>query len=96
MAHVATRAIIFIEADNPKIGLFAFIAIGICEISSVEIGVQQGQRVNKGDEMGMFHFGGSSYALVLRPETNMQWSDGFEDPSAGPVKVNSAIGFLAN
>jgi len=35
---LAARAIIFIEADNPKIGLMAFIGVGVDEVSACEKG----------------------------------------------------------
>ncbi|KAK4111516.1 hypothetical protein N656DRAFT_733262 [Canariomyces notabilis] len=66
LAALATRAIIFIEADNPAIGLMAFIGVGMDEVSSCEITVKEGQHVKKGEEIGMFHFGGSSYCLLFR------------------------------
>lgn len=50
---MATRAIIFIEADNPKIGLMAFIGIGMTEVSTCDTTVKVGQHVKKGDELGM-------------------------------------------
>lgn len=49
---VATRAIIFIEADNPKIGLMCFMGIGMTEVSTCETTVKEGQHVNKGDQLG--------------------------------------------
>lgn len=67
LAHVAARALIFIEADNADIGTLCFAAVGMCEVSSCEIAVQTGQRVTKGEQLGMFHFGGSTYCLILRP-----------------------------
>ncbi|KAM5443989.1 putative phosphatidylserine decarboxylase [Microsporum ferrugineum] len=66
LAAVAARAIIIIEADNREIGLVAFVAIGMSEVSTCEITVQEGQHVGKGDETGMFHYGGSSYCLLFR------------------------------
>ena len=36
IAEVAARAIITIQADNPKIGLMAIVFIGMCEVSSCE------------------------------------------------------------
>ncbi|KAK4235335.1 hypothetical protein C8A03DRAFT_36810 [Achaetomium macrosporum] len=66
LAALATRGIIFIEAGNPAIGLMAFIGIGMDEVSSCEITVKEGQNVKKGDEIGMFHFGGSSHCLLFR------------------------------
>jgi hypothetical protein len=38
LAHVAVRAIILIDADNPVIGLVAFLAVGMDEVSSCMIG----------------------------------------------------------
>ena len=69
LAHVATRAIILIRADNPNIGLMAFVAVGMLEVSSCLIGsdIQEGHRVTTGDELGYFQFGGSTHCLVFRP-----------------------------
>ena len=68
LAHVATRAIILIRADNPAIGLMAFVAVGMLEVSSCIIGedIQAGHHVTKGDELGYFQFGGSTHCLVFR------------------------------
>lgn len=52
ISAVATRAITFIEADNPKIGLMAFIGVGMTEVSTCDITVKAGTRVNKGQELG--------------------------------------------
>ncbi|PKY00535.1 hypothetical protein P168DRAFT_260020 [Aspergillus campestris IBT 28561] len=62
----ATRAIIFIDSHNPAIGMVGFIAVGMCEVSTCDITVRAGQQVHKGDELGMFHFGGSTHCLVFR------------------------------
>jgi phosphatidylserine decarboxylase len=66
LSALAARAIIVLEADNPKIGLMGFVGIGMDEVSTCEITVKEGQHVHKGDELGMFHFGGSSHCLVFR------------------------------
>lgn len=52
LSVMATRAIIFIEADNPKIGLMAFMGIGMVEVSTCDITVKEGQKVKKGDQLG--------------------------------------------
>ena len=69
LAHVATRAIFLIQADNPTIGLVGFIAIGMSEVSSCLIGpdMTAGHHVAKGDELGYFQFGGSTHCLLFRP-----------------------------
>jgi phosphatidylserine decarboxylase len=91
LSALATRAIIFFEADNPAIGLVAFIGIGMDEVSTCEITVQEGQRVKKGDEIGMFHFGGSSFCLLFREGVRL---GGFPEvgrkenvPVRGPLAV---------
>jgi len=69
LAHVAARAIILIQADDPVIGLTAFIPVGMSEVSSclINAGITPGQHVAKGDELGYFQFGGSTHCLVFRP-----------------------------
>lgn len=73
IAHVATRALIFIEADNPDIGLMCLVPIGMAEVSScMFVGgdgqpLKEGQHVKKGDQVGYFQFGGSTHCLVFRP-----------------------------
>ena len=43
--------------------------IGMVEVSScvIDPDVQPGRRVKKGDEVGYFQYGGSSYCLIFRP-----------------------------
>ncbi|KAL3299056.1 phosphatidylserine decarboxylase 2 [Colletotrichum asianum] len=62
----------FIQADNPKIGLMAVVFIGMVEVSSCDFVVGEGERIEKGQEIGMFHFGGSSYCMVFRPGVELQ------------------------
>ena len=66
-ACVNTRGLVFIESDDPKIGMVCVIPVGITEISSVTITVSKGQRVEKGEELGFFSYGGSSLCLVFQP-----------------------------
>ena len=73
ITHVASRALIFIEADNPDIGLMAVLFVGMSEVSSNEITVFEGQHVKKGDQLGMFHFGGSTHCLIFRSGVNVDF-----------------------
>jgi phosphatidylserine decarboxylase len=99
LAHVATRAIVFIQADNPVIGLMGFLAVGMADVSSCIMDVVQGQHVAKGDELGYFQFGGSTHCLVFRPgaiaEVSLQAIPSPGDPDAPLVLVNSRIGTAA-
>ena len=69
LAHVAARAIIVIQADDPVIGLMAFVAVGMLEVSSciIQDDIAPGYHVAKGEETGYFQFGGSTHCLVFRP-----------------------------
>ncbi|KAI6028951.1 Phophatidylserine decarboxylase-domain-containing protein [Pisolithus marmoratus] len=62
---ISTRALIFIQADEP-VGLMCFVAVGLVEVSTCNIIVSEGQVVKKGDELGQFHFGGSTHCLIFR------------------------------
>lgn len=86
-----TRAIIFFEADDPAIGLMAFIGVGMAEVSTCDVTVKENQHVEKGDEIGMFHFGGSTHCLVFRKGVNVT---GFPEPGMEhnvPVRSELAI-----
>jgi phosphatidylserine decarboxylase len=71
ISEVATRATIFIE--NPLLGLVCFLPIGMAEVSSCDITVATGDHVEKGDPIGMFHFGGSSHCLIFGPQVELDF-----------------------
>lgn len=73
LTAVATRALIFIQADNNDIGLMCVMPVGMAEVSSCEITVKPGQKVKKGQQLGMFHFGGSTHCLIFRPEAKLRF-----------------------
>ena len=88
---LATRAIIFIEADNPAIGLMAFIGIGMDEVSTCEITVKEGQHVKKGEQTGMFHFGGSSHCLLFRKHVELEFEKDVHPGRAHNVPVRGKL-----
>ncbi|KAJ8082044.1 hypothetical protein AAF712_006092 [Marasmius tenuissimus] len=76
LTFVATRALIWIRAKNPKIGLLCFIGIGMVEVSTCDIKAAQdlvGKEVKTGQEIGMFHFGGSGHCLVFRKDAQIKF-----------------------
>ncbi|KAI0069296.1 phosphatidylserine decarboxylase, partial [Artomyces pyxidatus] len=68
---IATRALIYIRAENPEIGLTCFIGVGMLEVSTCDVTVKKGQHVVAGEQLGMFHYGGSSHALVFGPQCDV-------------------------
>jgi phosphatidylserine decarboxylase len=97
LAHVAARAIIVIEADDPVIGLMAFVAVGMSEVSSCLIGpeIAAGYHVGKGAELGYFQYGGSTHCLVFRPGAIAEFALGAipqpHDPKAPLMLVRSKL-----
>lgn len=64
---VAARAVIVMACDDPSIGEVACVFVGMAEVSSCQITARVGQRLKKGDEIGMFQYGGSTYRVIFRP-----------------------------
>jgi len=97
LAHVAARAIILIEADDPVIGLMAFVPVGMSEVSSCKIDskLTPGYHIGKGEELGYFQFGGSTHCLVFRPGAIAEFTLAAipqpHDPKAPLVLVRSKL-----
>jgi len=92
LSVLATRALIFIEADNPDIGLICVLPVGMVEVSTCEITVKEGQHVKKGDQLGMFHFGGSTHCVLFRKGVNVT---GFPDTNrSSNVPVRSELAHI--
>jgi len=92
IAHVATRALIFIEAD-PPVGLMCVMPIGMAEVSSCIVTVKEGQPIKKGNQLGYFQYGGSSYCLIFRQGVikKFQNVDGKELKKGDAVNVRQQI-----
>ncbi|WP_105199680.1 phosphatidylserine decarboxylase family protein [Pseudoalteromonas sp. T1lg10] len=98
ITEMATRAIIYIKADSPDIGLMAFMAVGMAEVSTCDVTVKPQQVVKKGDELGMFHFGGSTHCLLFKKGVNLSFNFHGQELNEGqnylltsPIHVKSEI-----
>ena len=103
ICQVAARSVMFIEADNPAIGLMCFVAVGMAEVSTCEInpdliptpGVSPKPRVKRGQEIGMFHFGGSTHCLLFRNGVDIEFDDKvlqtFDDQDPENVPINAKL-----
>jgi phosphatidylserine decarboxylase len=97
LAHVAARAIIVIETDDPVIGLVAFVPVGMSDVSSciINSNITPGYHVAKGEELGYFQFGGSTYCLAFRPRVIADFTLAAipqpHDPTAALVLVHSKL-----
>lgn len=100
LAHVAARAIIHIDADDPAVGRLVVMPIGMGEISSCVISVEPGVRVSKGDELGYFQYGGSTLCCLFRPGAVSAFAlDALPQPGhahAPPLRVNAFLARAAD
>lgn len=83
---VNTRGLVLIEneAKNQKVWV---IPVGITEISSVTISVEENRLVKKGDELGYFSYGGSTLVLVFARNVIREFTTKLNDP----IDVNAQI-----
>jgi phosphatidylserine decarboxylase len=94
LAHVATRAVIVVDADSPAIGRVAFVAVGMVDVSTCLVAphIVSGAHLTKGDELGHFQFGGSTACLVFGPDVVQDVPlHALPRPGAIPVPVNSRL-----
>jgi phosphatidylserine decarboxylase len=92
VTSLTTRLLVFIRSDYENIGLMCFIAIGLTEISTCVLNekIKEGAKVTRGDELGMFRFGGSSHALIFGPNTDLTFFDEYSRPGQH-VRVRDAL-----
>ncbi|MCJ1332283.1 hypothetical protein MMC10_008975 [Thelotrema lepadinum] len=102
---IAKRGVVYIQPDDESLGIIAIVMIGMAEVSSIEFNsalYENGfEHFNKGDEIGRFHFGGSTHCLVFGPGVKFLPEPVAipQDPTHGsldqpPVPVCSALGML--
>ncbi|MFE4971365.1 phosphatidylserine decarboxylase family protein [Kitasatospora sp. NPDC056651] len=96
IAHLAARAVVYIEATAPAVGLMAFVAIGMAEVSSCEVtvGPEEGRnKVKRGDQLGSFHYGGSTHCLIFGPGVDLDFVP-TKFPGDSNILVNAKVATL--
>jgi phosphatidylserine decarboxylase precursor len=69
---IETRGCVIVETDD--YGLVALLPVGMSQVSSVNFSdnVQVGARVEKGDELGYFLFGGSDFIMLFQKDAGFE------------------------
>ncbi|MCJ1369210.1 hypothetical protein MMC20_000420 [Loxospora ochrophaea] len=91
ISAVAARGLVWIQADNPDIGLMCIVFVGMAEVSSVDLTMPKDTPFKKGDPIGQFHFGGSTHCLIFGPHVQLDWQFDPNDLPQSPCKVNSHL-----
>lgn len=73
ITQVAARPLVYIKADNPDIDLICAVFVGVAEVFSCEIFKCEGDHIEKGEELGTFHFGGATHCLLSQPKVNLKF-----------------------
>ena len=92
---VAKRGVAYIQPNDSTLGLIALVMIGMAEVSSIEF--DKLDSFDKGDEIGRFHFGGSTHCLIFQPGVKFTPdSNAVPVPNQSPVPVCSKLGTLTS
>jgi phosphatidylserine decarboxylase len=99
ITSLATRTVILFQAEG-DIGLMAFVAVGMSEVSSCEVFKKVGDKVKKGDQIGTFHHGGSTHCLIFRRGLDLAWVQNAvpntTERKQKNIPVNGALAFVLN
>lgn len=89
LAQVNARGLIVIKTE--EYGHVCCIPLGMSEVSTVQFSDKmiQGATVKKGDEMGMFNYGGSSFVLIFEKIPGKKLT--FQDASEMPYMENPPL-----
>ncbi|KAK3948374.1 phosphatidylserine decarboxylase-domain-containing protein [Pseudoneurospora amorphoporcata] len=79
LCQVGTRALVYIRARDRRLGTVVFVGVGMAEVSSCEVTVREGYTVEKGEEIGMFHYGGSTHCLIFEPVVWLKFIEAAEE-----------------
>lgn len=93
---MASRAIILIKATSSAVGVVALVMIGMAEIADLVIDVCEGQAVWKGDPLGTFQYGGSSYVMCFQKGVDVQFIVDPIPEKPTLVKVKSKVAQVKN
>lgn len=94
LAQVNARGLIVIKTKD--YGHVCCIPLGMSEVSSIEFDptMKKGAKVHKGQEMGMFNYGGSSFAIIYEKLPNKELifvnSDGVPYPQRPVLPTGSS------
>lgn len=94
ITHVATRCIFVIDAGD-TLGLVGLVFVGMADVSTCEVlekFQKPGQSVEKGEEIGMFHHGGSTHCILFEKGLNLDFiPDAYPPDSEDDEKPNIPI-----
>ena len=96
LSVVSVRQVFIIKLNDQSNRYIAVIEIGMCEISSCQPTVIEGQAVKKGDQLGYFQFGGSSYAIIFDKKLSLNFNPDIRlTDTKGDIRLHKVNSWLA-
>jgi phosphatidylserine decarboxylase len=92
LTSLSVRHVYIINTHNPLIGRVGVIEIGMGEVSSCISTVNQGDKLEKGQELGHFEFGGSSHAIIFDHRARLKFNPSLHDLDAGKEPILQKMG----
>ena len=92
---IETRALVVVETK--QFGLVAVLPIGMSQISSVELrkDLTTGMKVEKGDELGAFLFGGSDIVMLFQKDVKLDLHAAQKDGAYSHLLMGQKYGVLS-
>lgn len=92
ISSVASRVVLIIQCHDPVIQTVACVFVGMGEISSCIIERKIGEYIQKGEELGYFQYGGSTYCIIFKAGVIRSFVPKMPfKPDAAPIPVNSHL-----
>ncbi|KAK6953817.1 hypothetical protein Daesc_003779 [Daldinia eschscholtzii] len=109
ISHVATRAVYLIDTgSNLTGGVVCAIYVGMADVSTCdinekfqgltsEVAYENGVPVKKGEEIGMFHHGGSTHCLLFQSDLKLQFVfEAFPETAEKNIPIRSKLVYIDN
>jgi phosphatidylserine decarboxylase len=84
--EASIRTVIILK--SPTMGYIAMVPVGICDISSIQLQIEEKQVLSRGEKIGNFAYGGSTIVLLFEQGKTVTWNQ----PSGSPIKLNQCLG----
>ncbi len=81
--------------ESPDFGMCAFVEIGATNVGEIINFHKLGERVSRGEQAGMFKFGGSCVVTIIPAESKINWNEKLVEMSAQNVECYARVNTLA-
>ncbi len=81
--------------ESPEFGMCAFVEIGATNVGEIINFHKLGERVARGQQAGMFKFGGSCVVTIIPAESKINWREKLVEMSAQNIECYAKVNALA-